>query len=81
MEAKKIIVTGGANRIGRSIALELANYENLNPSLEPSHAFAEVIKIAPKLSKDTICIVNSCGDAKKDKYILKKKLGNYVFNK
>ena len=27
MEAKKIIVTGGANRIGRSIALELANYE------------------------------------------------------
>ena len=28
MEAKKIIVTGGANRIGRSIALELANYDS-----------------------------------------------------
>ncbi|RPG97227.1 MAG: SDR family oxidoreductase [Candidatus Pelagibacter sp. TMED239] len=27
MEAKKIIVTGGANRIGRSIALELADYD------------------------------------------------------
>jgi len=27
MEAKKIIVTGGANRIGRSIALELARYD------------------------------------------------------
>ena len=27
METKKIIVTGGANRIGRSIALELANYD------------------------------------------------------
>ena len=27
MEAKKIIVTGGANRIGRSIALELAGYD------------------------------------------------------
>ena len=27
MEAKKIIVTGGANRIGRSIALELAKYD------------------------------------------------------
>ena len=26
MEAKKIVITGGANRIGRSIALELANY-------------------------------------------------------
>ena len=26
METKKIIITGGATRIGRSIALELANY-------------------------------------------------------
>ncbi len=47
-------------------------FENLNPSLEPSHAFAEAIKIAPKLSKDTIIIVNSCGDAIKDRDILKK---------
>jgi len=49
--------------------------EKINPSLEPSHAFAEAIKIAPKLSKDTIIIVNSCGDAKKDKDILKARLG------
>jgi len=27
METKKIVITGGANRIGRSIALELANYD------------------------------------------------------
>jgi len=49
--------------------------EKINPSLEPCHAFAEAIKIAPKLSKDTIVIVNSCGDAKKDRDILKEKLG------
>jgi tryptophan synthase beta chain len=48
--------------------------EKINPSLEPSHAFAEAIKIAPKLSKDTIIIVNSCGDAKKDRDILKARL-------
>ena len=54
----------------------VTKYENLNPSLEPSHAFAEAIKIAPKLSKDTIIIVNSCGDAQKDRDILKQKLGN-----
>jgi tryptophan synthase beta chain len=48
--------------------------EKINPSLEPSHAFAEAIKIAPKLSKDTIIIVNSCGDAKKDRDILKTRL-------
>ena len=52
----------------------VTKFENLNPSLEPSHAFAEAIKIAPKLSKDTIIIVNSCGDAKKDRDILKERL-------
>ena len=54
----------------------VTKYENLNPSLEPSHAFAEAIKIAPKLNKETIIVVNSCGDAKKDKDILKKRLGS-----
>ena len=49
--------------------------EKINPSLEPSHAFAEAIKIAPKLNKNTIIIVNSCGDAKKDSDILKERLG------
>ena len=57
----------------------VTKYENLKPSLEPSHAFAEAIKIAPKLSTDTIIIVNSCGDAKKDKDILKKKLGKKIW--
>ena len=52
-------------------------FEKLNPSLEPSHAFAEAIKIAPKLNKNTIIVVNSCGDAKKDRDILKQKLGKY----
>ena len=51
--------------------------EKLNPSLEPSHAFAEAIKIAPRLSKDTVIIVNACGDAKKDRDILKQRLGKY----
>jgi tryptophan synthase beta chain len=49
--------------------------EKINPSLEPCHAFAEAIKIAPKLNKNTIIIVNSCGDAKKDRDILKLRLG------
>jgi tryptophan synthase beta subunit len=53
----------------------VTKYENLNPSLEPCHAFAEAIKVAPKLSKDTIIIVNSCEDALKDKDILKERLG------
>jgi tryptophan synthase beta subunit len=53
----------------------VTKYEKLNPSLEPCHAFAEAIKIAPKLSKETILIVNSCGDALKDRDILRQRLG------
>ena len=49
--------------------------ENLRPSLEPSHAFFVAITEAKKLSKDTIVVVNSCGDAYKDRKILKKRLG------
>ena len=52
----------------------VTKYEMLNPSLEPCHAFAEAIRIAPKLRKDNIIIVNSCGDAKKDRDILKQRL-------
>ena len=53
----------------------VASMEKIRPSLEPSHAFATAIKLAPKLSKDTIIVVNSCGDAKKDELILTKRLG------
>ena len=56
----------------------VTKFENISPSLEPSHAFAEAIKIAPKLNKDTVIIVNSCGDAKKDRDILKKRLGKKI---
>ena len=53
----------------------VTKFEKLKPSLEPSHAFAIAIKEAKKFSKDTITIVNSCGDAHKDKNILIEKLG------
>ena len=55
----------------------VTKFENLNPSLEPSHAFAEAIKITPKLTEDTVVCVNSCGDALKDRDILRQRLGKY----
>ena len=51
--------------------------EDISPSLEPSHAFAEAIKLAPKLNPSTVIVVNSCGDSLKDKFIIKKRLGIY----
>ena len=47
----------------------------VSPSLEPSHAFAEAIKIAPSLNKDTIIVVDSCGDSAKDSRIIAERLG------
>ena len=56
----------------------VSKLENISPSLEPSHAFAEAIRIAPKLKRSEIIIVNSCGDSLKDKDIIKQKLGSYI---
>ena len=56
----------------------VSKLENISPSLEPSHAFAEAIRIAPKLKTSEILIVDSCGDSIKDKDIIKKKLGYYL---
>ena len=59
-------------------AFELVNnLEEISPSLEVAHPAAEIIKIAPKLSQDSILILSSCGDSKKDSLIIKKKLGYY----
>ena len=56
----------------------VSKLENISPSLEPSHAFAEAIRLAPKLKSSDVIIVNSCGDSLKDKDIIKQKLGSYA---
>ena len=56
----------------------VSKLENISPSLEPSHAFAEAVKMAPKLKSSDVIIVNSCGDSLKDKDIIKQKLGSYI---
>ena len=43
-----------------------SKYEGIIPALEPSHALAFVFKLAKKLKKDQIIIVNLCGRGDKD---------------
>ena len=74
-DTKRARYTSATDEAALSAYTLVRGLEKINPSLEPSHAFAEAIKVAPKLSKDTIIIVNSCGDAKKDRDILKARLG------
>ena len=74
-DAKRARYTAVSDEAALAAYQLIAKNEKIRPSLEPSHAFAVAIKLAPKLSEDTIIVVNSCGDAKKDELILTKRLG------
>ena len=48
--------------------------EGIIPALEPSHALAHVIKIAPKLDNNKIILLNMCGRGDKDIFTVADKL-------
>ena len=77
-DAKRAKYTTASDEDALKAYQMVSRLENISPSLEPSHAFAEAIKIAPNLKSSDIIIVNSCGDSLKDKDIIKKKLGTYT---
>ena len=76
-DAKRARYTSATDEEALAAFQMVTKLEDISPSLEPSHAFAECIKIAPKLSPSTVIVVNSCGDSLKDKFIIKKRLGSY----
>lgn len=49
--------------------------EGIIPALEPSHALAHVMKIAPDLPKDHILVMNMCGRGDKDVQTVAAHLG------
>ena len=49
--------------------------EGIIPALEPSHALAHVMKIAPTLPSDHIIVMNMCGRGDKDIFTVAKHLG------
>ena len=49
--------------------------EGIIPALEPSHALAHVMQIAPLLPKDHLIIMNMCGRGDKDIFTVAKALG------
>jgi tryptophan synthase beta chain len=49
--------------------------EGIIPALEPSHALAQVMKLAPKLPKDNLLVVNVSGRGDKDLFTVAKHLG------
>ena len=49
--------------------------EGIIPALEPSHALAHVMKIAPDLPKEHIIVMNMCGRGDKDIFTVARHLG------
>ena len=49
--------------------------EGIIPALEPSHAIAAVMRIAPTMANDKIIIVNMCGRGDKDIFTVAEVLG------
>jgi tryptophan synthase beta chain len=53
----------------------LAQAEGILPALEPAHALAHVIKIAPTMDPETILVMNLCGRGDKDIFTVADALG------
>ena len=49
--------------------------EGIIPALEPSHALAKVIEMAPDLPKDHLMVMNMCGRGDKDIFTVAEHLG------
>ncbi|MBI4185092.1 MAG: tryptophan synthase subunit beta [Proteobacteria bacterium] len=49
--------------------------EGIIPALEPAHALAQVMKIAPALPKDHLIVMNMCGRGDKDVFTVAKRFG------
>jgi tryptophan synthase beta chain len=53
----------------------LSRLEGIIPALEPAHALAKVIEIAPQKPKDHLMIMNLCGRGDKDIFAVAEHLG------
>ncbi|HEX4894081.1 MAG TPA: tryptophan synthase subunit beta, partial [Hyphomicrobiaceae bacterium] len=49
--------------------------EGIIPALEPAHALAHVMRLAPKLPKDNLLVMNLCGRGDKDLFTVAKAIG------
>ncbi len=52
-----------------------AKLEGIIPALEPAHALAHVLKLAPTLPEDNLLVMNMCGRGDKDVFAVAKHLG------
>jgi tryptophan synthase beta chain len=52
--------------------------EGIIPALEPAHALAHVLKMAPEMPRDSIILMNLCGRGDKDIFTVARHLGETI---
>jgi tryptophan synthase beta chain len=56
----------------------LSTLEGIIPALEPAHALAKVLELAPRRARDHLMVVNLCGRGDKDIFTVAEHLGGKI---
>ena len=73
-EEKRVKYVSATDEEAVSAFKYCSRLEGIIPALEPAHALAHLIKIAPKMKKDQIVVMNMCGRGDKDIFTIAEKL-------
>ncbi len=74
-ETKRVNYVSATDEEALAAFQSCSKLEGIIPALEPSHALAFVMKIAPSLPKTHLMVVNICGRGDKDIFTVAEKLG------
>jgi tryptophan synthase beta chain len=74
-DIKRVEYTSATDDEALSAFQLCSRMEGIIPALEPAHALAHVIKIAPSMPKDKLIIMNMCGRGDKDIFTVARALG------
>jgi tryptophan synthase beta chain len=75
-DQERAFYTSATDEEALSAFSTLCHTEGIIPALESSHAVAEAIKLAPKMRKDQILLINLSGRGDKDLNTVMKEFGN-----
>ena len=65
-DLKRVSYVSATDAEALAAFLLCARLEGILPALEPSHALAHVIRVAPEMAADKIIVMNMCGRGDKD---------------
>jgi tryptophan synthase beta chain len=78
-DIKRVAFVSAMDKEVLAAVSRLAKLEGIIPALESAHAVAHAIKLAPKIAKDKVIVVNVSGRGDKDLFILTKAFGDKKF--